>query len=65
MTEKLDFEVGNLDAEFLLGFFLQEIGPRIYNRAIRDAQVVLQERVVELDGVCFEPERSYWQKQGS
>ncbi len=59
-TEKLDFEIGNLDAEFLLGFFLVEAGPLIYNRAIRDAQAVLGERVAELDGACWEPEEGYW-----
>ena len=65
MAEKLDVELGNLDAEFLLGFFAQEIGPRIYNKAVRDAQALLQERVVELDAVCFEVEQSWWQKEGA
>ena len=58
--EKLDSEIGNLDAEFLLRFFLAEIGPVIYNRAIRDAQTVLGQRVAELDGNCWEPEEGYW-----
>ncbi len=58
--EKLDSEIGNLDAEFLLRFFLAELGPLIYNRAIRDAQTVLGQRVAELDGSCWEPEEGYW-----
>lgn len=58
--EKLDSEIGNLDAEFLLGFFLKEIGPVIYNKAIRDAQAVLAERVAEIDGTCWEAEDGYW-----
>ncbi len=58
--EKLDTELGNLDAEFVIEFFLKEIGPVIYNRAIRDAQVVLSQRVAELDGACWEPEEGYW-----
>lgn len=58
--EKLDGEIGNLDAEFLLEFFVAEIGPQIYNQAIKDAQVVLQDRVVELDAVCFVAEEGYW-----
>lgn len=58
--EKLDSEIGNLNAEFLLGFFLKEIGPAIYNRAIRDAQAVIGERVAEIDGACWEPEEGYW-----
>jgi uncharacterized protein (DUF2164 family) len=59
-AEKMDDEIGNLDAEFLLDFLVQEVGPSIYNQAIRDAQAVLQERVAELDAVCFEPEEGYW-----
>ena len=58
--EKLDSEIGNLDAEFLLRFFLEEVGPLVYNRAIRDAQAVLGERVAELDGTCWESEEGYW-----
>ena len=60
LKEKLDSEIGNIDAEFLLGFFLKEIGPAIYNRAVRDAQALLGERVAELDGTCWEPEEGYW-----
>ena len=60
--EKLDDSIGNLDAEFLLDFFVKEIGPAVYNQAIRDAQAVLQERVGELDAVCFAPEEGYWPK---
>ena len=59
-AEKLESEIGNLDAEFLLDFFLKEAGPRIYNRAIREAQAVLGERLAELDGTCWEPEEGYW-----
>jgi uncharacterized protein (DUF2164 family) len=59
-SEKLDSSIGNLDAEFLLEFFVKEIGPAIYNQAVRDAQAVLQDRVVELDAICFEGEEGYW-----
>ncbi len=60
-SEKLETSIGNLDAEFLLEFFVMEIGPRIYNQAIRDAQVVVQERLLELDAICFEAEEGYWE----
>jgi uncharacterized protein (DUF2164 family) len=55
-----DDEIGELKASLLLDFCLREIGPSIYNRAIADAQAVLQERVADLDGTCYEPEFSYW-----
>jgi len=60
-AEKMDEEIGNLDAEFLLEFLVKEIGPSIYNQAIRDAQAVLQDRVGEMDAILFETEEGYWQ----
>ena len=40
--EKRDEELGNLEAGFLLDFFLEQIGPIIYNRAVSDAQALMQ-----------------------
>jgi len=58
--EHMDDEVGDLKAKLLLDFFLEEIGPAVYNRAIGDAQTVLQERVLDLDGAYYQPEFGYW-----
>ena len=60
--EHLDDDIGDLKAELLLDFCLREICPTVYNRAIRDAQAVFQERVADLDGTCYEPEMTYWKK---
>lgn len=48
-SENLGEEIGNLDAGALLGFFLKEIAPVVYNKAVADAQTRLQARVMELD----------------
>jgi uncharacterized protein (DUF2164 family) len=60
--EHLDDDIGDLKAELLLDFCLREICPTVYNRAIRDAQAIFQERVADLDGTCYEPEMTYWKK---
>ena len=52
--------IGELAAGLLLNFFLEEIGPVIYNQAIRDAQTRLQQRVSDLEGELFEDEFQYW-----
>lgn len=52
--------IGDLAAGLLLSFFVEEIGPFIYNQAIRDAQTRLQQRVADLDGELFEDEFQYW-----
>ena len=60
---QLDEPLGNLQAGALLDFFVREIGPSVYNRAIADAQARLVARVGELDIECHEDEFDYWPSQ--
>lgn len=53
---ELEQELGNFDAEFLLDFLNEHIGPHFYNQAIRDVQKHLavhleniNERIDELE----------------
>jgi uncharacterized protein (DUF2164 family) len=59
-VENLPEPLGELPAGLLLDFFLEEVGPVIYNRAIHDAQARLQLRVADLSGELFEDEFQYW-----
>lgn len=59
-AENLDQDLGDLKADLLLDFVLREIGPTIYNQAIADAQAYFQGRVVDLEGVCYQREFTYW-----
>ena len=59
-AEHLDEEMGDLKAGMLLDFCLREIGPVVYNKAIADARTYFESRAADLDGVCFEPEFTYW-----
>jgi uncharacterized protein (DUF2164 family) len=54
--------IGNIAAGALLGFFLEEIGPSIYNKAVVDVQERLMQRVSELDLKVHEEEFQYWEK---
>ena len=60
--EHMDEKIGNIAAGGLLGFFLEEVGPSIYNRAVTDVQERLQARVSELDIEVHEDEFLYWRK---
>lgn len=60
--ENMEEPIGNLAAGALLGFFVEEIGPVIYNQAVADAQERLQARVSELDIEVHEDEFQYWRK---
>ncbi|CAN5348924.1 DUF2164 domain-containing protein [soil metagenome] len=58
----MDEPIGNITAGALLGFFLEEIGPTVYNRAVADVQERLQARVMEIDIEVHEDEFGYWRK---
>jgi uncharacterized protein (DUF2164 family) len=60
--ENLAEPIGDLPAGLLLDFFLEEIGPLIYNKAISDAQTQIAKRVGDLSGELFVPEFEYWQR---
>ena len=62
--ENMEERIGNIAAGGLLGFFLEEVGPCIYNKAIADVQERLQARIADLDIEIHEEEFDYWRKQG-
>ena len=60
--ENLPESIGDLPAGLLLNFFLEEVGPAIYNQAIVDAQARMQQRVSDLNGELYAEEFQYWTK---
>ena len=58
--ENMDEPIGNIAAGGLLNFFIEEIGPAIYNQAVRDVQERLQARISEIDIEVHEDEFGYW-----
>ncbi len=60
--ENMEVKIGNIAAGGLLSFFLEEVGPSIYNKGVSDAQERLQTRVAELDFEVHEDEFAYWRK---
>ena len=63
--ENRDEKIGNVTAGALLGFFVEEIGPVIYNLAVAQVQERLQMRVMEVDLEINEAEFQYWHKHDS
>ena len=60
--ENMEERIGNIAAGALLGYFLEELGPIVYNRAVADVQERLQARVMEVDIEVHEDEFQYWRK---
>ncbi len=61
-SENLEEPIGNVAADALLDYFVQELGPLIYNQAISDAQTRMQQRAAELDIELHEEPLQYWIK---
>ena len=60
--DNIEEKIGNVAASGLLGFFLEEVGPSIYNKAAADVQERMQMRISELDIEIHEEEFQYWRK---
>ena len=63
--EELELDLGDLKADTLLRFFLEELAPSVYNRAVLDAQRYVQERALDLEGACHAPEFGWWAAAGA
>ena len=57
LKDELDVEVGGLEAEFLLDFLAECLGPRFYNLGLRDAATALAKRMDVLTEALEELER--------
>lgn len=57
--DQFDEEVSEFRAEAMLDFFVRELGPPVYNQAIRDAYAFMQEKISDLEGEVYEPEDPY------
>lgn len=60
--EHMDQKIGNITAGALLGYFLEEVGPLVYNQAVTEVQERIMARVSEVDIEVHEDEFTYWHK---
>jgi uncharacterized protein (DUF2164 family) len=51
-----DEELSEYRAERLLDFFIEQLGPAVYNQAVQDARVFMQDRLDDLEGEIYRPE---------
>ncbi len=60
VEEELEVTMGDLKANLLLDYILEEIGPSIYNETIQDARAFLSNKLEDLEATCFRTELPYW-----
>ena len=46
-------EIGDLRAGLLLDFFVERLGPPVYNQAVRDAHKFIHERLEDLEHAVY------------
>jgi len=51
-----DENIGDLKAEMFLEFFINKLGPKIYNQAISDANSFIHEKIIDLESILYVPE---------
>ena len=62
VDDEWELDIGDLKASLFLEFIAKEIGPSIYNQAVRDVkqQVLLQ--VDDVEDSLHQAEFSYWER---
>lgn len=62
--EELESDIGQMQAEFLLNFFSEEIGAYHYNRGLYDAQALLLKKVDDFtDSIYALEQRTQFNKK--
>ena len=56
-NDELEHEIGQFDAQFLLDFISEEIGPYFYNRGLYDAQSILENRMDSITEAIYDIEK--------
>ncbi|MEZ5558521.1 MAG: DUF2164 domain-containing protein [Pseudomonadales bacterium] len=54
--EELDQDIAQFDAEFLLDYLCESLGPYFYNRGLYDAQAVIESRLEGIAEAIYEIE---------
>ena len=58
-AETFEDEISDFRADDLLDFVVRELGPPVYNQAIQDAHKFIQDKLIDLEGEFYEPEKPY------
>lgn len=57
MEKAFNLDLGSFEAEFLMDFFSQEIGPYFYNRGVYEAQDLIRAGLEQIDETLYNIEK--------
>ncbi|PCJ22849.1 MAG: hypothetical protein COA96_13240 [SAR86 cluster bacterium] len=55
--DELQQEIGGFDAEFLLDFFSEQVGPYFYNQGLADALKAFETRIDDINESIYQLEK--------
>jgi uncharacterized protein (DUF2164 family) len=56
--ENFDESLSDFRAEGLLDFFVERLGPPLYNQGVADAVAFVRDKLVDIEGEVYEPDRA-------
>jgi len=59
-TADLDLDLSEMQAGFLLEYFMNEIAPYAYNKGVEDAQEYFIRMTEDLPNTCFQEPMGHW-----
>jgi len=60
---KLEYDLTNMEANFLLEYITAEIAPLAYNQGVQDAKAYFLGAAEDASGACFKEPLKYWSTQ--
>ena len=57
LENELEFEIGQFDADFLVDFIVEKFGPAFYNKGVKDAQLVMERKMMDIADELYEIEQ--------
>ena len=56
--DEFERDLSEFQAQRLIGFFMRQLGPPVYNQAIQDARAYMLTKLEDIDGEVYEPEET-------
>ena len=55
-AEEFERDLSSFQSQRLVDFFLEQLGPPVYNQAVQDARAFMLTKLDDLDGEVYEPD---------
>jgi len=57
VLENFDIELSDFQADKIVNFFIKELGGPIYNQGVQDIKKFIQDKLLDLEGEIYIPEK--------